>query len=195
MPLDSCDHFKQRRSFKHFVEIISALSISNISFLYFRSVVVAVDVVVVFDDVFHSLPSQSYKIRMDENGQNKETNDERFIHGHCACGSLRFKIDIQNIANDLTLSMFCHCSRCQRLNGAPYIWSNHWSFDAVQWFPLANRPPPGAPGNDGKPNSIENGGEFSPNMQTFETMKGRKWKLRCKDCGSPMGSWNAAKGK
>lgn len=127
--------------------------------------------------------------------QHEGLKEDEIIHGHCACGSLRFSIDIRNIKNDLALSMFCHCSRCQRLNGSPYIWSNHWLYSAVKWYPTASAPPPGAPTKDGgKPGSIE-GGRFSPNMQTFETMKDRKWKLRCKDCGSPMGSWNAAKGK
>lgn len=113
------------------------------------------------------------------------------IHGHCACGALQYSIDIRNIENDLKLAAYCHCARCQRLNGAPYIWTNHWLYHAVTWKPLADGPPPGAP--ESSSSSAE--GLFSPAMQTFEALKGRKWKLRCRQCGSPMGSWNAGRGR
>jgi hypothetical protein len=118
------------------------------------------------------------------------TTKARHIAGHCACGSLRYRIDVTNIDTDLVLSGYCHCSQCQRLNGAPYVWTNHWQYKALTWDPPASGPPPGAPE---LPKGSE--GHFSPNMQTYELMKGRKWKLRCKYCGSPVGSWNAAKFK
>ncbi|UZJ53878.1 hypothetical protein CBS101457_003198 [Exobasidium rhododendri] len=123
------------------------------------------------------------------------------IRGHCACGSLRYTIDVSNIDRDLKLSMYCHCSQCQRLNGAPFVWSTHWSYPSVTWDPPAQGPPPGAPVPDSSSSSSSflqpssPSGHFSPKMQTYENMKGRKWKLRCKDCGSPIGSWNAAKSK
>ncbi|PWN48661.1 glycoside hydrolase/deacetylase [Violaceomyces palustris] len=103
--------------------------------------------------------------------------------GHCFCKKLAFTIDISSPSN-LTLSAACHCSQCQRLNGAPFIYTTHWKKNAVTWFPQPEQ-------------SQEAGDEqhvsFSPAMQTFESIPGRKWKLRCKDCGTPMGSWNSAK--
>lgn len=117
-------------------------------------------------------------------------DNDAYIHGHCACGLLHYRIDVRDIDDVLQLATYCHCARCQRLNGAPYIWSNHWLYRAVEWFPTPANPPPGAPDlPDGET------GAFSANMQVYELMKGRKWKLRCRECGSPMGSWNAYKKK
>lgn len=114
---------------------------------------------------------------------------DKIIKGHCACGSLRYRIDVSNIERDLVLSGYCHCSQCQRLNGAPFVWTNHWLYPALTWDPPAAGPPPGAP------DASSGSGHFSPNMKTYGLMEGRKWKLRCKNCGSPLGSWNAAKAK
>lgn len=117
---------------------------------------------------------------------------DEVLRGHCACGALSYTISLAQIEQDLTLSAFCHCSRCQRINGAPFVWSTHWLYSAVSWSPPSHGPPPGAPGSN---DSHGLGQAFSPAISTFETMKGRKWKLRCSTCGSPLGSWNAAKQK
>ena len=115
------------------------------------------------------------------------------IGGHCACGALQYRIDVSNVRSDLQLSAYCHCTRCQRFNGAPFVWTTHWLYHAVTWNPPASGPPPGAvESNDGVSVSA---GHFSPHMLAYEAMKGRKWKLRCRECGSPMGSWNAARRK
>ena len=117
------------------------------------------------------------------------TATDKVIRGHCACGQLHYSISTRDVDRDLALSAYCHCSRCQRLNGAPYVWSTHWLYSALSWYPPSSGPPPGAP------DLQDAEGHFSPAMETFMTMKDRKWKLRCKKCGSPMGSWNAAKAK
>lgn len=114
-----------------------------------------------------------------------------FIHGHCGCGALKYKIDISNIDKDLALSAYCHCASCQRINGAPFIWTSHWEYDAVVWDPPSQGVPPGAPSGNPKNVLMSTTEAFSPSMQIFEALPSKKWKLRCKHCGSPVGSWNA----
>lgn len=47
-------------------------------------------------------------------------SDSDTISGSCYCSATSFRIS--RPAENLTLSSYCHCSRCQRLNGAPFIW-------------------------------------------------------------------------
>lgn len=104
------------------------------------------------------------------------------VHGYCACGRLRYTIDCTNLDSDLTLSAFCHCSRCQRINGAPFVHSLHLKYPAVTWDSKPEKQ------SDDPPRAPETG--FSPQAETYESLPGKKWKLRCKTCGSPMGTWN-----
>lgn len=109
------------------------------------------------------------------------------VHGYCACGRLRYTIDCSNLDSDLTLSAFCHCSRCQRINGAPFVHSLHLKYPAVTWDPQPEKQ------SDDPPRAPETG--FSAQAETYESLPGKKWKLRCKTCGSPMGTWNGERSK
>lgn len=85
------------------------------------------------------------------------TNDQEpldFVAGHCACTAVAYVLNLSPEEQDqdqagpsssinqnsrkpagLTLAAACHCSKCQRLNGAPFVWTTHWKEDSVKWFP------------------------------------------------------------
>jgi hypothetical protein len=118
--------------------------------------------------------------------------------GHCACGALSYTL---TPSGPPRLSAYCHCTRCQRFNGAPFVHTMHLPYAAVQWHPSPPAPPPRVSSellrNDEEraQQQARPDGAWSEKMHVFEAMKERKWKLRCRECGSPMGSWNAAKGQ
>ena len=89
------------------------------------------------------------------------------LHGACYCGATSFTLP--DAKDTLTMSAYCHCSRCSRLAGAPFIWTAHWK---------------------GK-NSVEWTSDIEP--AKYEVLQGRKWRLRCSKCSGPIGSWNEAK--
>lgn len=133
--------------------------------------------------------------------------------GHCHCGKTRYRLRLTDIESDLALSGYCHCSKCQRLNGAPFVWTTHWEGGAVEWLePEPDRTDFDSPNGwmmrraadvltEGdalviplKPDQpVVPTAKFASTMTIFESMEGRKWKQRCSTCGTPMGSWNEAK--
>lgn len=133
--------------------------------------------------------------------------------GHCACKRTTFTVRLNNISSDLRLSAYCHCSQCQRLNGAPFIWTTHWAEDAVHWSSTTAPPNDDADSDPAVIRPLTRGGarliphegpipfippympdpSFAPSMAVYEAMPMRKWKLRCDHCGTPLGSWNQAK--
>jgi hypothetical protein len=56
-----------------------------------------------------------------------------YTTGHCACKRSRYRVQLTNLQDDLRLSAYCHCTSCQRLNGAPFVWTTHWAEEAVKW--------------------------------------------------------------
>lgn len=56
-----------------------------------------------------------------------------YTTGHCACKRTRYRVQLTNLQDDLRLSAYCHCTSCQRLNGAPFVWTTHWAEEVVQW--------------------------------------------------------------
>lgn len=95
---------------------------------------------------------------------------EGTLKGACFCGETRLVIQAP-ARSHFALSAYCHCTRCQRLNGAPFIWTTHWyGRESVDW--ASGKTP-----------------------EVAEVVKGMKWRYRCGDCGSPMGSWNESKQK
>ncbi|KAL9936201.1 hypothetical protein V8E36_005043 [Tilletia maclaganii] len=122
------------------------------------------------------------------------------LTGACFCKSLPYTIQAKR-KEDCTLSAFCHCSKCQVLNGAPYVWTTHWVEDAITWSQgeskfTSQQGQEGSTPSTTTPSSnplLPNKPELPRTMQTFETMPGRKWKIRCRVCGTPLGSWNEAK--
>ncbi|KAK0532639.1 hypothetical protein OC834_002534 [Tilletia horrida] len=115
------------------------------------------------------------------------------LTGACFCKALRFRLAPATEA-DCTLSAFCHCSKCQLLNGAPFVWTTHWVERAVRWLGPASGPSPLTGNKEGdQPLLLPNKPDLPASMATFNTMPGRKWKIRCATCGTPMGSWNEAK--
>ena len=134
----------------------------------------------------------------------------KFTTGHCSCGRSRYRVDLTNLSSDLRLTAYCHCSRCARLNGAPFIWTTHWAQEAVTWLNQEGEVPPSSKGSDSTSPRSRGGARlipvdeanpdvpqatYAPSMAVYETMKGRKWKQRCDHCGTPLGSWNQAKGQ
>ncbi|TKY90153.1 hypothetical protein EX895_000151 [Sporisorium graminicola] len=110
------------------------------------------------------------------------------LRGHCNCGALEYTLDATPA--NLRMSAFCHCTRCQRINGAPYIWTTHWKKEAVTWSSAPHKPT-SATGSDAEVQKVM--GAAVTTAQLYESVAGRKWKLRCSECGNPMGSWNEAK--
>lgn len=119
------------------------------------------------------------------------------LHGSCFCGNVQYSIDISNkpqtsndpetketierIPENLTLSAYCHCTNCQRLNGCPFVWTTHWKQESLKWINSTMIP------FDHLKEGISN------QLDLYESMPGRKFKLRCKKCGSPVGSYSIVK--
>ncbi|PRP81786.1 hypothetical protein PROFUN_10775 [Planoprotostelium fungivorum] len=97
------------------------------------------------------------------------------ITGHCHCKSLQYSLEASK--DNLDLSAYCHCSQCQRLNGAPFIWTTHWKGKAVKFSNI-----PGEEMTKEKLKDINNLSSYNSKEQ--------KYKLRCTNCGTPMGSWS-----
>ncbi|SAM72238.1 related to Chitin deacetylase 1 [Ustilago bromivora] len=110
------------------------------------------------------------------------------LRGHCNCGALEYQLDATPA--NLLLSAYCHCTRCQRINGAPYIWTTHWKKEAVTWSSPASSPSTQKQ-VDARVQQVM--GSSVTTAQLYESVPGRKFKLRCSECGNPMGSWNDAK--
>ncbi|KAK0545294.1 hypothetical protein OC846_005723 [Tilletia horrida] len=118
------------------------------------------------------------------------------LSGSCFCKALQYDLHPIN-RSDLTLSAYCHCSKCQILNGAPYVWTTHWTDRSVSWREGHELTASAAAaqhqeqGDDLLPNRPAS--DLPRSMQTFCTIPNRKYKIRCRECGTPMGSWNEAK--
>ncbi|CAO1638007.1 unnamed protein product [Parajaminaea phylloscopi] len=148
---------------------------------------------------------------------NADTDLPNHTTGQCHCGRTRYRLRLDKMSSDLALSAYCHCSSCQRLNGAPFIWTTHWEEAAVEWLlpdddDTATQATGGPSSSPSGPNVMVSGETtarggarlialdrenpvipdvaYTPAMTVYEALKGRKWKQRCADCGTPMGSWN-----
>ncbi|KAH9812035.1 Mss4-like protein [Melampsora americana] len=129
-------------------------------------------------------------------GSSSPTN----LFGSCFCENVQYIIDITHqtqisnhtppnlkkepgrIPENLTLTAYCHCTNCQRLNGSPFVWTTHWKEDSLRWL-NSTKMIPFNHLNEGLPDTLE----------IYESMPGRKYKLRCKKCGSPVGSYSIIK--
>ncbi|KAF8327928.1 Mss4-like protein [Cantharellus anzutake] len=93
------------------------------------------------------------------------------LHGGCFCKRVRYSIDV-----DIPplLNAYCHCTRCQKLFGAPFIHTIHLRPEAFKWttapIPLSN-------------------------VTDEYVVINVKHRFRCKTCGSHIASWNEAKQK
>lgn len=89
------------------------------------------------------------------------------------------------------LSAYCHCTRCQRLSGAPFIATVHLPPHVFSW----STPPPPISTDSG----IESG--TSPDERPISdvtdvyTIIEVKHRYRCKTCGAGVASYNAKKNK
>jgi hypothetical protein len=98
------------------------------------------------------------------------TATNEILFGRCICGHATYTLDAHPAQAYLTLSAYCHCSRCQRTHAAPFTHTTHWKRDAVTWTSPAGH------------------------IAAFEQVEGVKWKLRCAgQCGVQLGSWNERK--
>ncbi|KAJ7665407.1 Mss4-like protein [Mycena polygramma] len=88
------------------------------------------------------------------------------IHaGACFCGAVSY-----TVAGKPTLSAYCHCTRCQIMNGSAFIWTLHFPASAFTW-------------THSEPHSAA--------LETYVT-EGKPWKtrFRCIKCGVCVGSYN-----
>ncbi|KAK7063888.1 Mss4-like protein [Favolaschia claudopus] len=85
--------------------------------------------------------------------------------GTCYCGSVSY-----TVTGNPTLSAFCHCTRCQRMNGAAFIWTIHFPATAFIW-------------THSEPHSV------ALNSYAAED-KPWKTRYRCKNCGVCVASRN-----
>ncbi|KAF7307366.1 hypothetical protein MIND_00530700 [Mycena indigotica] len=83
--------------------------------------------------------------------------------GSCFCGAITYEV-----TGKPTLSAFCHCTRCQKMNGSPCIWTIHFPASAFSW--TSTNPKLDKYVTDGKP---------------------YKTRYRCKTCGCCVGSYNS----
>ncbi|KAJ7109819.1 Mss4-like protein [Mycena epipterygia] len=85
--------------------------------------------------------------------------------GACFCGSVSY-----TVTGDPTLSAYCHCSRCQVMNGSAFIWTIHFPAAAFAWT------------HSDPHNTV---------LDTYVT-EGKPWKTRyrCKNCGCCVASYN-----
>lgn len=111
------------------------------------------------------------------------------LRGHCDCGALEYQLDASPA--NLRMSAYCHCTRCQRINGAPYVWTTHWTKQAVTWSSPAastSSSPSSSKSVDQQVQRVM--GANVTTAQLYESMPGRKFKVRCSECGNTMGTWN-----
>ncbi|KAJ7492243.1 Mss4-like protein [Mycena latifolia] len=85
--------------------------------------------------------------------------------GACFCRSVSY-----TVSGKPTLSAYCHCTRCQIMNGSAFIWTIHFPAAAFAW---THSDPHGAA------------------LDTYVT-EGKPWKTRyrCKNCGCCVASYN-----
>ncbi|EGG02603.1 uncharacterized protein MELLADRAFT_109905 [Melampsora larici-populina 98AG31] len=122
------------------------------------------------------------------------------LNGSCFCQHVQFSIHLSNEASNtnqsdlekkhkaaseikpenLILSAYCHCTNCQRRNGAPFVWTTHWKHEAIKWINSTIVPFDHL--ESGLPNTV----------QVYELTPGQAFKLHCKKCGSPVGSYSIA---
>lgn len=124
--------------------------------------------------------------------------DKIQVHGHCGCGKAQYTVTLTPPdAPECYLRGACHCTTCSRINGSPYIWTSHWVASTVKWVG-ATQPPPPAAAPDSSPDEVTPdylASFLGDRLDTWESLAGRKWKLRCRHCGSPMGTWNRVTGR
>ncbi|KAF7347500.1 hypothetical protein MVEN_01506200 [Mycena venus] len=88
------------------------------------------------------------------------------IHaGACFCGAVSY-----TVTGKPTLSAYCHCSRCQIMNGSAFIWTIHFPASAFSW----THPE-----------------QHDAATDTYIT-EGKPWKtrFRCRKCGTCVASYN-----
>jgi len=93
------------------------------------------------------------------------------LQGGCFCMRIRYSIYLNT--NPL-LSAYCHCTRCQRLFGAPFIHTIHLRPVTFEWTTA--------------PTPIS---EVADEYVVFDV----NHRFRCKTCGTPVAGWNETKQK
>lgn len=114
------------------------------------------------------------------------------ITGTCFCKAVQFSIQLFDLdsTSNLTLSAYCHCTSCQLLNASPFVWTTHWKHQALQFNQTSSSSSTPTPSIYFPPHLKIS---LPDHIQIFESMPGRKLKLRCHHCGSPIGSYNLIK--
>lgn len=93
---------------------------------------------------------------------------------------------------NLVLSAYCHCTRCQRLVGCPFVATLHLAPHVFSW---SDAPPSSnASSTSGNHQNINRSSESKLDTYTISEAP-HKTRYRCKDCGTPLASFNSAKDK
>ncbi|KAJ7610772.1 Mss4-like protein [Roridomyces roridus] len=58
------------------------------------------------------------------------------MKGSCRCGSLSYSLTAKPV-----VSVYCHCTQCQRANGAVFVAAMHYSPSAFSWTHAAEVTP------------------------------------------------------
>ncbi|EPQ60112.1 hypothetical protein GLOTRDRAFT_67467 [Gloeophyllum trabeum ATCC 11539] len=92
--------------------------------------------------------------------------DEDVIQGSCFCGGVSYEV-----YGTPVLSAFCHCTKCQRMTGCPFVHTIHYDASAFAWT---------HPG-------------FHLSRLDSYNVPEKPWKTRyrCKQCGCTVASHNA----
>jgi len=94
------------------------------------------------------------------------------LQGGCFCMRVRYSICM---TTNPSLSAYCHCTRCQRLFGAPFIHTIHLDpASKFEWTTAST--------------TIS---DVADEYVVFDV----KHRFRCKTCGTHVASWNTAKQK
>ncbi|KAI0035153.1 Mss4-like protein [Vararia minispora EC-137] len=86
------------------------------------------------------------------------------LTGGCFCGAVSYALSAPP-----TMSAYCHCTQCQRLNGCPFVHTVHFRTSVFGWT------------HDGGADALD----------AFQNpSKPHKTRFRCKKCGCCVASFN-----
>ncbi|KAI0067986.1 hypothetical protein BV25DRAFT_1818339 [Artomyces pyxidatus] len=93
------------------------------------------------------------------------------LKGGCFCGAVSYTVTAPP-----TLSSYCHCTQCQRLNASPFMHSIHFPDAAFAWTHTTAPDPFASP----------------PGLDTYvNPSRPHKTRFRCTACGGTVASLNA----
>ncbi|KAF9441532.1 hypothetical protein P691DRAFT_739662 [Macrolepiota fuliginosa MF-IS2] len=65
---------------------------------------------------------------MADNPTNPKPSQAASFHASCFCGKASFEVEGKPL-----FSLYCHCTRCQRIHGSPFVHILHYNSKALTW--------------------------------------------------------------